>query len=58
MRRWILVSGFFAVGLFFGVLATRLTHKPVPDFLFQSLGVATIAFIALLLYTLLQKRKG
>ena len=58
MRRWIIISGLFALGLFFGVLVARLTHKPVPDFLFQALGVATIAFIALLLYTLLQKRKG
>lgn len=58
MRQWIIVSGFFALGLFFGVMAAKLTGKPVPDLLFKALGVATIAFIALLLYTLLQKRKG
>ncbi len=58
MRRWIMISGLFALGLFFGVTAYRITHKPVPDFLFYIFGIVTIAFIALLLYTLLQKRKS
>jgi len=57
MKRWIIVSGLFALGLLFGVMATRLSHKPVPDFLFTALGVATVAFVSMLLYSLLQKRK-
>ena len=58
MRRWIIITGFFALGLLFGVLATKLSHKPVPDVLFYIFGIVTIAFISMLLYSLLQKRKG
>ena len=58
MRRWIMITGFFALGLFCGIMATKLSHKPVPDFLFYFFGAFTIAFISMLLYTLLQKRKG
>ena len=54
MRRWIMITGFFALGLLFGIIATKLSHKPVPDFLFYTFGAVTIAFISMLL----QKRKG
>jgi hypothetical protein len=57
MRRWIIISGLFALGLFFGVTSFRITHKPVPDVLFYLFGAVTIAFISMLLYNLLQKRK-
>lgn len=58
MKRWIIISGLFALGLFFGVAAFRITHKPVPDVLFYTFGAFTIAFVSMLLYSLLQKRKG
>ena len=57
MRRWIIISGLFALGLLLGILATKIGHKPVPDLLFYLFGAFTIAFISMLLYSLLQKRK-
>jgi len=57
MRRWIIITGLFALGLLFGVLATKIGHKPVPDVLMYLLGATTIAFFSMLLYQLLQQRK-
>jgi hypothetical protein len=55
MKRWIYITGFFATCLFLGILATRLTHQPVPDLLMYVFGFMAAAFAGLLLYKLLQK---
>lgn len=57
MKRWIYITGFFTTGLFLGILATQLSHKPVPDIVIYIFGLMAAAFAGLFIYKWLQKRR-
>ena len=57
MKRLIYITGFFATGLFLGILATQLTNQPVPDVLIYGFGCIAAAFAGLFIYNFLQKRR-
>ncbi len=57
MKRWIYITGFFATGLFLGILATQLSNKPVPDILIYVFGFIAAAFAGMFIYKQLQKRR-